>query len=593
MAVEISMRDVSVTYLRASQPVLHNVTLEIESGSVTAFVGQVGAGKSTLFRTLNGLIPDIIPGKVEGEIIVAGQNVKGEDPAVMAQYINLVFDDPVLQIVNLTVEEDVAFGPANLNLPREEVWERVYSALERVGLKGFDKRDPRSMSGGEQQLLAMAGILAMRPRIIALDEPIAMLDPMGKTMVLGAIRELKEAFGATILIAESGVDIEPVCEFADRMVLMHKGRILADGPPTEVLAQRDLVAESGLKTPQVTRVAYQLDSSMILNRVPVTLEGGRQFVSQWLDKEHRRLSAAQVAGVTCEPLPGETVTPSSDWAVKVSDLHHVFPTDPPVHALKGIDLEIAKGDFVALLGQNGSGKTTLSFHLVGVEKPTNPEAQIAIDGLDVIKAPLSQVVRRINYLFQNPSNQLFRDTFGSEVMFGPEALGCSAEEAEERSRAALRQVGLEQYWEYFTLSVDRSIETMLSLATVLAMVPEILIADEPTGGLDFATGNKLMGILVDLNRQGRTIVVITHDMELAIRYARRIVILRDGEVWMDGTPREIFCQPEGLAATRLAPPQITLLGQALADYGFPNNVLGVEEFVALAETALARNEQEG
>ncbi|MDY6875578.1 MAG: energy-coupling factor transporter ATPase [Chloroflexota bacterium] len=586
---EVSVHNLTVTYLRSSQPVLHDINLEIESGSVTAFVGQVGAGKSTLFRTFNGLIPTIVPGKVEGEIVVAGHNVQDQDPAFMAQFINLVFDDPVLQIVNLTAEEDVAFGPANLNLPREEVWERTYAAMERVGLVGFEKRDPRSMSGGEQQLLALAGILAMRPRIIAMDEPVAMLDPIGKTQVLDAIRELKDTFGATILIAESGVDIEPVCEFADQMVLMHKGRILASGCPGEVFARHDLVAQSGLKIPQVTRVFYQLDSTM-MKKVPVTLEESRQLVSQRLDENGSRLSAEQFADsayALAETAAGDT----AEQAIQVKNLHHVFPTDPPVHALKGINLDIQKGDFVALLGQNGSGKSTLSFHLVGVEEPTNPDAAITVDGLDVLQSPLSQVVRRINYLFQNPANQLFCQTFGEEVAFGPQALGFSPEESEERGRAALRQVGLEQYWEYFTLSVDKSIETLLSLATVLAMDPHILIADEPTGGLDYATGNKLMEILQELNRQGRTIVVITHDMELAVRYARRIVILRHGEVWMDGTPQEVFGQPARLAETRLVPPQVTRLAQSLADYGFPNNVLSVEEFVALTRAALANGKE--
>ena len=589
MTVEVSMRNVAFTYLRSDRPVLHDINLEIESGSVTAFVGQVGAGKSTLFQMLNGLIPTIIPGKVEGEIVVAGQDVHGKDPAFMAQFINLVFDDPALQIINLTSEEDVAFGPANLNLPREEVWERTRAAMKRVGLDGFEKRNPRSMSGGEQQLLALAGILAMRPRIIALDEPVAMLDPIGKARVLEAIRELKDTFGATILIAESGVDIEPVCEFADQMVLMHKGRILASDRPGRVFARRDIVTQSKLKIPQVTRVVYQLDSTM--TTVPVTLEEGRQWVSQQLDERGGHLSPAHIVDVTRTRQDRNTPNPVVEPVIQVKNLHHVFPTDPPVHALKGIDLDIQKGDFVALLGQNGSGKSTLSFHLVGVEKPTNPDVEITVDGLNVVESPLSQVVRRINYLFQNPANQLFCQTFGEEVIFGPLALGFSPEEAEEQSRAALRQVGLEQYWEYFTLSVDKSIETLLSLATVLAIDPQILIADEPTGGLDYATGNKLMEILQNLNRQGRTIVVITHDMELAIRYARRIVILRYGEVWMDGTPQDVFGQTARLAETRLAPPQVTRLAQSLADYGFPNNVLSVEEFVALTQAALANGKE--
>jgi energy-coupling factor transport system ATP-binding protein len=581
---EIIVRHLNFTYLRAPQPVLKDIHFEIEAGTVTAIVGQVGAGKSTLLKMLNGLIPSIIPGQVEGDIIVAGQEVRGKDPAFMAQFINLVFDDPVLQIVQLTAEEDVAFGPANLNLPREEVWKRVFRALERVDLKGFEKRNPRSMSGGEQQLLALAGILAMRPRIIGLDEPIAMLDPLGKARVLQAIREMKESQGATILIAESGTDIEAICEFADHMILMDKGRILDRGKPGELFARRQIVQESKLKVPQVTRVAWNLTPSSVSPEVPVTLEGGRRWLSSLLESAKSK-SAIQASLSARETPVISAVRPKEEPAIEIKNLHHVFPGDPPVHALKGINLTFSKGDFVALLGQNGSGKTTLAFHLVGAEKPTNKDASIMVNGVDVRKSPLSQVVRQINYLFQNPANQLFCQTFGQEVTFGPQALGSSPAEAMERGREALRKVGLEHLWDYYTLSVAKSLETLLSLASVLAMNPQVLIADEPTGGLDYATGEKVMEILLDLNRQGRTVIVITHDMELAAKYCRRVVVLRRGEVWMDGTPKEVFGQPERLSQTRLSPPQVTLLAQSLASYGFPQDVMSTEEFVSLAQSS--------
>jgi energy-coupling factor transport system ATP-binding protein len=579
---EIIVRHLNFTYLRAPQPVLKDIHFEIEAGTVTAIVGQVGAGKSTLLKMLNGLIPSIIPGQVEGDIIVAGQDVRGKDPAFMAQFINLVFDDPVLQIVQLTAEEDVAFGPANLNLPREEVWKRVFRALERVDLKGFEKRNPRSMSGGEQQLLALAGILAMRPRIIGLDEPIAMLDPLGKARVLQAIRELKESQGATILIAESGTDIEAICEFADHMILMDKGRILDHGKPGELFARRQIVQESKLKVPQVTRVAWSLTPSSVSSEVPVTLEGGRRWLSSLLESPESKQTIQSSLPARETPANSEA-RPKEEPAIEIKNLHHIFPGDPPVHALKGINLTFSKGDFVALLGQNGSGKTTLAFHLVGAEKPTNKDASIMVNGVNVLKSPLSQVVRQINYLFQNPANQLFCQTFGQEVTFGPQALGSSPAEAMERGREALRKVGLEHLWDYYTLSVVKSLETLLSLASVLAMNPQVLIADEPTGGLDYATGEKVMEILLDLNRQGRTIIVITHDMELAAKYCRRVVVLRRGEVWMDGTPKEVFGQPERLSETRLSPPQVTLLAQSLASYGFPQDVMSTEEFVFLTQ----------
>ncbi len=370
------------------------------------------------------------------------------------------------------------------------------------------------------------------------------------------------------------------------MILMDKGRIIARGKPTELFSQRRIVEESRLKIPQVTRVAWALNPSSSPREVPATLDEGCRWISSLLN-----LSAPKS---TIRPIPKNADIPSAglnpqqkaESAIEIRNLHHVFPGDPPVHALKGINLTFAKGEFVALLGQNGSGKTTLAFHLVGAEKPTNKDASILVNGIDVIKSPLSQVVRHINYLFQNPANQLFCQTFGQEVTFGPKALGSSPEEALERGRDALRKVGLEHLWEYYTLSVVKSLETLLSLASVLAMNPQILIADEPTGGLDYATAQKVMEILLELNREGRTIIVITHDMELAAKYCRRVVVLRRGEVWMDGTPKEVFGQPERLAETRLSPPQVTLLAQCLANYGFPGDVMSTEDFVALTYSFL-------
>ncbi|MEW6229277.1 MAG: ATP-binding cassette domain-containing protein, partial [Bacillota bacterium] len=255
---DIMLGNITFTYLNAEAPAIRDISLEVEAGSVTAILGPVGAGKSTLLRILNRLIPTVIPGRLQGEVVVAGKTARGSDVAQMSRYVNLVFDDPSLQIVGLTVEEDVAFGPANLGLPRDEIWQRVREALGKTRLVGFEKRNPRTLSGGEQQLLAMAGVLAMRPRVIALDEPSAMLDPLGKTQVLEAVRELNRRYGTTVVVADSGSDVEAVLEFADRAVLMHRGQVVADGTPQEVFSGRDVVEKTQMKPPQVTRLAWEV-----------------------------------------------------------------------------------------------------------------------------------------------------------------------------------------------------------------------------------------------------------------------------------------------------------------------------------------------
>jgi energy-coupling factor transport system ATP-binding protein len=499
------------------------------------------------------------------------------ETAQLAQYINIVFDDPVLQIVGLTVEEDVAFGPANLHMPLLEIHESVSEALEATRLKGFEKRNPRTMSGGEQQLLAVAGILAMRPKVIVLDEPVAMLDPRGKTQVLNVIRQLRDKFGATIVIAESGTDIESICEFSDQLVLLQHGRILAQEPASSLFAKHELLEDTKFKIPQVTRLAWKLEKGQ-LAKVPTTLPQGIKYIEQ-------KLKHGMTVSKTIEQaeISYQTNNHDREPAIVVKNLHHVFHGDPPVLALKGINMIIYKGEMVALLGQNGSGKTTLSYHLVGIEKPTNPDATILVDGLDVIHSPIKQVVRRINYLFQNPSNQIFCETFGEEVSFGPKQLGMNPQEIKDKALASLSMVGLEHLWNYYTMGRTRSEETLLSLASVLAMDPQILICDEPTGGLDHDAAERVMSTLTRLNQEGRTILIITHDMELAATYTHRIIVLRQGEVLLDGTPKDVFAQTQILESTQLFPPQIMRLAQCLSRYNVPQDILTVEEFFALCD----------
>lgn len=576
MGTAISLKDVTFKYLHADEPAISHIDLEIEEGTVTAIIGETGAGKSTLLMTLNAIIPSIVPGYLDGEIIVAGQNLHEKETAEMALHINMVFDDPVLQIVSLTVDEDIAFGPANLYLPREEIWDRVRAAQAVTRLQGYEKRNPRTMSGGEQQLLAIAGVLAMRPKILVLDEPVAMLDPFGKAQVLSVVRELNSKYGTTVLIAESGTDIEAVCEFADKVVLMNQGRILGFGPVSSIYGMRHLIEEAKMKAPQVTRLVWGLSGNDLPANVPTTLNAAEEFLRAKLGPA---LSASRIQR-SFVPSPVSEAKIPKEPAIEIRNLHHVFPGEPPVRALNGINLTINKGEMVALLGQNGSGKTTLSYHLVGVDKPTNDDATIRVDGIDVIHGPLAETVRHINYLFQNPANQLFCETFGQEVSFGPEKIGMRPQDAEQRARESLRTVGLEDLWDHYSFGISKAREALLSLASVLSLDPQILIADEPTGGLDSGAAEKVMEILTNLNRKGRTIIVITHDMELAARYAGRVVVLRKGEVLLDGTPEEVFGQTEILASTQLYPPQVTRLAQRLTDYGMPLNVLRVEDMHA-------------
>jgi len=567
----VSLGDVVFTYQHSQSPALNGITLNIGEGTIAALVGAVGAGKTTLLLTLNGQIPEFIPGHLAGDIVVDGVNSRDVEPAQMAEHVGLVFADPSLQIVGLTVEEDVAFGPGNLGLIASQIRERVGEALRRVRLDGFEKRNPRKLSGGEQQLLAVGGILAMRPRVVAMDEPVAMLDPMGKAMVLQAAKEMRDRFGITVFIGESGTDIESVCEFVDTVFLIDHGQVVAQGSPGEVFADRKLIEKARVKAPQVTRLAWELDLATDGGDIPTTLSQAYEGIVPLL--RERPVSITQ-------RMP-EKQAVAGRPIIELSNVRHTYPVTPPVDALRGIDLIVREGEMVAILGQNGSGKTTLAYHLVGVLKCSNEDGVVKVDGLDVSTAPLQEIVQHINYVFQNPSNQLFCSTFGEEVGYGPQRLGLSEAEIRKRVQQSLKRVGMEDLEDADTVGISRAGESLLSLAAVLSMEPRILVVDEPTGGLDWDAGRRVMEILTDLNREGRTIIVITHDMELAALYCQRIIVLKEGQILMDGLPREVFSQPEVLRTSSLYPPQITQLAQRLGQYGMPSDVVTVEEFVRL------------
>jgi energy-coupling factor transporter ATP-binding protein EcfA2 len=445
--VPIEIKGLSVTHLHAEQPALSGVTLDIPDGRVTAIVGPTGAGKSTLLLTLNHLVPAEIPADVKGTIKIDGRDIQGVRTAELARSLVILFEDPALQIVSLTVEDDVAFGPANFGLPPDEVRARVAEALHQMRLTGYELRNPRTLSGGEQQLLALSGILAMRPKYIAMDEPVAMLDPIGKAQVFEAVRHLRDQ-GTSVVITDSGSDIEDLCIIADSMIVLHKGRVVAQGTPGEIFAQRALVEEVGLRIPQVARLAWSLDDlnggSAARNVVPTKLEEGIELVRAFLQTVSA--SASGQPAITAKPADQAVATAEADGeAVHVSNLKHVFPGPPPVEALRGLNLSVQRGETLGIIGQNGSGKTTLSYHLVGVYQPSNPEATIVVDGLDVVHAPMTETIRHVNYVFQNPANQLFCDTFGEEVCYGPTCLGLDAQEAQKCGNEALEQSHPGQY----------------------------------------------------------------------------------------------------------------------------------------------------
>lgn len=474
----IALRGVSFTYRGSRAPALTGVDLEIGAGEMVVVMGASGAGKTTLAKLLNRTVPAFQPGELEGEVEIAGRRLGAESVADLAGTVGLVSQDFEAQLFATSVEQEVAFALEQFGVAPQEMRERVSEALSLVGLAGFERRDPGTLSGGEKQRLAIAGVLALRPRILVFDEPTTDLDPAGKEQVFDVLEGLRGR-GYTIVLIEH----EPsAAERADRLVLMRGGRIAACDRPAALLSQPDRLEELGVRPPE----------------------------------RLRRSRPCLPAAV------GEAL-------IEVRDLVHVYPGGG--RALDGVSLTIRRGEMLALVGHNGSGKTTLARHLNGLLKPTS--GRVLLEGEDVSRIPLHRVAARVGYVFQDPDHQIFSATVRDEVVFGLRNFGVAGAELERRTAEAIRAVGLEGLEDADPFLLGKGDREQLAVASMLALRPQVLILDEPTTGLDYREQRQMLDLLAALNREGLTVVLITHSEWVVRDYARRVVRLRAGRIEED------------------------------------------------------------
>ena len=506
----IQVRDLTVRY--ENSVALDAVTLEIASGEFVLLTGPSGCGKSTLARVLNGLVPEVSPADVGGEVMVAGLDVSRHSVAALAEHVGLVFQRPAAQLFCLTVEEEIASGPRNLGLDETEIAARVKWALSAVGVGHLRQRRISTLSGGEQQRVAIAAVLAMRPAVLVLDEPTSHLDFTGTNLVLATLKGLQQAHGLTVLVIEHR--LAEVAPLAERVLLMDRGRIVADGPPADVFGRRELLARLGV-------------------RFPWHILDGR--ITSGLASASHQLGATGVESA------------GKSWpAVLPRGFDTLLRNDPPLVRLTGIaagygretvlndlDLALYRGEFVALVGENGVGKSTVGKLLAGLLKPRR--GTITWPGRPHRRWPLRSATRpKVGFVLQDPKVQLFCDTVGEEVAFGPRNFGRYSEAHLAAVLAAADLTAL-QARRIHALSCGQQQRT--ALAASMALTPDLLIVDEPTLGQDWGHLSRLMAYLVALNQQGKTVLIITHDYKVVCRYVRRILVLRDGRIIADGPPR--------------------------------------------------------
>jgi energy-coupling factor transport system ATP-binding protein len=574
----IDFKDFSFQYLyqEEGENALNGITLDIDNGSVVGLLGRAGAGKSTFVKSLNGLCPQVEIGTQKGDLFIEGINTRDKEVNELARKVGIVLQNPEVQIFSLTVWDDVAFGPSNLGMSREEIIRRVDRSLKALELTSMSDRSPNNLSGGEQQLLAIAGVLAMEPKVLAFDEPVSMLDPIGKEQVLKAMFSITEKSEGVSLITESGADIEAVAEFIDYIVVLDEGKVVAKGLPNEVL-QDDLMNDIGVGRPQVTEVFMEMKKAGIdIGDIPITLDQASTNLQKTLAK-------MKITDIKKPPIEETKKRVFGETVIEVKNLHHIYNNG--VHALNGVSFDIPKGQMVGIIGQNGSGKTTLVKHLVGLLKASNKDAVLRIKDLDCMskKTKLEDIIKVSNYIFQNPDDQLFAETAIQEVQFAPTMLEMPADVMKKEVREAMDVFGLWPHRKRYVYGLDEDLKTYLAIACVLPMHPEILLIDEPTTGLDTKGEQVMMDSLHRLNDEfGKTIVIITHNMKTVANHCDRAIVLSKGNVILDGSPREVFTQNEKLLQADIYPPQVTRLGQALAEeFNFPRDILTVNEMIEL------------
>jgi len=558
----ISTKNLSFKYKhQTDKKAIEDINLDIEKGQFVVIMGPSGAGKSTLANCLNGLIPHFIRGQYEGEVYIKNQKVKDNSVSKMSKEIGLVFQDFESQLFSTNTKLEIAFGPENFNVPKDEIEKRIEKVLKTVKLQGFENRQPSTLSGGQKQRLAIGSVLATQPNIICMDEPTTDLDPIGKLGIFNIAKELHESKEFTLIIIEH--ETEEALN-ADRLLIMENGKIIRDGKPSEVLRDVELTDRIGIMSLQVPKYFSKV-TSINDKELPLTPnEGFSKFKEMGLEIDEEKYDELINKDRNRESKYGDVL-------IEVSNLEHVYPNGNM--ALKGVNLQVKEGEFLAVLGHNGSGKTTLVKHLNGLLVPTG--GSVLVKGKDTKKSSIYEIGKEVGYVFQNPDHQIFADTVYEEVAFSPKIRGCSKEEIDIRVKEALKAVGMEGYEDEDPFSLTKGERQRIAVASILSARPKVIILDEPTTGLDYKEQRKMMELIKKLNEDGHTIIMITHTMWVVSEYAHKVAVVKDGEMMMYGSTREVFKNEDDLMNSYLKTPHIVSLSNKLG-----KTILSIDELVS-------------
>ncbi|MGE5465063.1 MAG: ABC transporter ATP-binding protein [Syntrophothermus sp.] len=559
----VQFDQVTYTHYDKTTPALSDINLTVRRGSFTLLVGPSGSGKSTLCMLLNGIIPQILGGKLTGTVTVDGQDVSTTPVQELAKSTGMLFQDPEWMFATLKVEDEIAFGPENLRRPPEEIRKITSQSLEYVGMQNLRNSLVWALSGGQTQKLGLAAVIAMQTPLIVLDEPTANLDPATTHSVHELILRLREEGRSVVLVTK---DLDEFMAEADNMILLAGGRVVAQGDPRQVAAEHgEKMLELGVWLPETTEIGLRLKAmGKPLKQIPITVE---EAVDAFTDVHFS--------------LPRRFEKPANLEQVLIHAENVEFKYGNHFQALRGVSFDICQGEIVAIVGQNGAGKSTLSKLLVGLTKPTGGE--LTMFGRNARKWKVQDLATQIALVFQNPEHQFLCDTVHDELAYSLLAQGIDDPDiVAKRVQAMLERLEITETADSHPFSLSAGAKRRLGVATMLiAGSARLLIVDEPTYGQDRRLTESLMNLINKLREEGITILMITHDMRLVDSHIERAIVMANGQKVFDGRPNDLFQSPEALELASLRTTTLRRLVDGLRARGrsVPDGLNTVEDFL--------------
>ena len=569
----IEVKDVTFTYSGAQRHALERVSLAVAEGEFVGVIGPSGAGKSTLAGVMSGAVPHHFTGELYGACLVDGKDTCEVTLTDVSRLVGSVLQDIDAQFVASNVRDELLFGLENFGVAHDEIPARMQQALETVGIEDLRDREIATLSGGQKQKVAIAAILALRPRVLVLDEPTAALDPASSTLVFETLCEVNRSAGITVVVIEQKVAL--LSEYCSRVVVLDQGKLVFDDTPRKVFSHGEQLREIGVDSPRVARVSNSLATARLCEPGELALsvdeaaalvarivgEGVRGAVAEGACAAPAVPSTPSNATV-CDPSIGSDSAASSartgEPVARFEGVSYSYPGGGA--SVRALDFKVFPGEIVGIVGQNGAGKTTFTKLLNGLLKPA--EGNVVVAGLNTREVPTSRIARYVSTLFQNPDRQICKDTVLDEVAFGLLLRGVSSNEASARAKATCERFGLPLDEAPFSLS--RGQRQMVALASVVVGEPQIIVLDEPTSGLDYRECMTVMETVRDMAAAGSAVVMVCHDMEVVSDFANRLVVMANGEILGRGTCADVFANDGLMQSAFVEPPQAIALAKRLA-----------------------------